>query len=412
MRDWNELYTRYLNKQCSEEEVRMLLEHFRLEGAASELLSRIQTELARTNIPERDTPEVSAAFRRIHHQLTKQINSETDESPKVRRFRWIPYAAAVILAVGVGMLGLEYGQRNQQHFFDATDIGPGGNKATLTLADGRIVNLSPGHDGIIVGDEVTYGDGRLVVGFDSGITAGEAKGTGNIQLLLLTTPRGGTYKVVLSDGTKVWLNSASTLRYPSRFVGNERVVELEGEAYFEVSKQTQQTTNDLAMQTKPTQSQNMPFRVKSKGQTVEVLGTQFNVSAYPDDREMKTTLVEGHVRVMLASDSKSSFSLRPGQQTIVRGSAVDIQHVDVTTFVAWKEGLFSFNETELQTVMNQLSRWYDVEINYHGDIPPTYYYGAISRNENLASVLNLLKESGLNFKVAKENGTNKLVVLP
>src|SRR5690606_7907066 len=240
-------------------------------------------------------------------------------------------------------------------------------------------------------------NGQLAMGNDD--TPESSSSTINHQL---STPKGGTYQITLADGTNVWLNSESTLKYPTRFWGNERVVELEGEAYFEVTAQTAgvRTPNQV------------PFRVISKGQTVEVLGTQFNISAYADEAEIKTTLVEGRVKVNADESPFESLLLVPGEQAILAGTVMQKQQVDVEQFIAWKDGLFSFKETELHAVMRQLSRWYDVTIAYQDNVPTTHYYGAISRNESLAGVLELLQQSGLNFKIEQVDGTHKLTVLP
>src|SRR5690606_11646560 len=159
------------------------------------------------------------------------------------------------------------------------------NRATLTLADGRVVNLSQSQSGIIVGDGITYLDGSTVFGQGAGSTEQGTRHKGvTTDNLQLTTPKGGTYQITLADGTKVWLNSASTLRYPSRFDGDERIVEMEGEAYFEVAPFSSKSPR--------------PFLVKTENQTLKVLGTHFNVSAYADEEETKTTLVEGAVQIV------------------------------------------------------------------------------------------------------------------
>src|SRR5690606_5790464 len=160
-----------------------------------------------------------------------------------------------------------------------------------------------------------------------------------VQIYKLTTPKGGTYQVALPDGTKVWLNADSELKYPNQFTGKERIVELKGEAYFDVRNLKNST----------------PFKVVSKGQTVEVLGTQFNVSAYPDEDEIQTTPVEGSVQI--AADGRDQImQLKPGEQGRLTGTRFRKEEVDISAFVAWKDDLFSFSENELRAVMNKLSR--------------------------------------------------------
>src|SRR5690606_2812567 len=388
MRDWNELYTRYLRKQCSPEEIRLLMEHFRVAVNDSELQSRISAELANTDIPLIDTPETTAALGRIQHQLMEHVSGrELNAAPRVRWMRWLPYAAALLITGPVGMWFLRNNQVADHDVVavNAADIGPGGNRATLTLADGSTVDLSEAQSGIIVGEGINYTDGSAVLGEHVNEEAAEPMGgmLARPAVHVLTTPKGGTYQITLSDGTNVWLNSASTLKYPARFEENERVVELEGEAYFEVTAQT------AGMRS----SNRVPFRVISKGQTVEVLGTQFNISAYADEPAIKTTLVEGRVKVEAGESPFKGLLLEPGEQAILTGTVMQKQQVDVEQFIAWKDGLFSFRETELHAVMSQLSRWYDVTIAYQDNVPTTHYYGAISRNESLAGVLDLLQQS-------------------
>src|SRR5690606_22741368 len=220
----------------------------------------------------------------------------------------------------------------------------------------------------------------------------------------LTTPKGGTYRLTLSDGTNVWLNAASTLRYPAKFTGTERMVELEGEAYFEVSRLTR--GSDIRV----------PFRVVSKGQTVEVLGTEFNITAYADEDAVRTTLVEGSVQVVsdgaIETQRPQPVTLRPGQQSVVSPDGTQINSVDVSMFTAWKDGLFSFRETEMSDAMRQLARWYNVDVVYEGAVPETYFFGNIRRDKSLAHALAILKKSGINFRITKMGDRSSIVVLP
>ncbi|PPL01454.1 FecR family protein [Parapedobacter indicus] len=388
MQDLNDLYTRYLNKQCSPEEVRMLLAHFHLTGESSSLRPRILRELAKSNIAKENPPEVDAALKRIHHRLINDISTSMPSRSKTKWTYGIAVAAAVLLFMLIGIWFFTiYTVDRSPAIVNTVDIAPGGNKATLAMENGNTIDLSEVQDGIVIGREITYLDGTPVQNRQATGATHES-----VSQLILTTPKGGTYRVTLSDGTNVWLNASSTLKYPSRFAESERIVKLEGEAYFDVSK-------------------GVPFKVVSSGQTVEVLGTQFNVSAYPDEQQVQTTLVEGIVQVAAESQCLS-MRLLPGEQSTLIDAHLKKNRADIASVIAWKEGLFSFNETELRVVMNQLSRWYDVTVEYQGTIPVTYYYGAISRQESLANVLDLLRQSGLNFKIDKTGGTNKVVVLP
>jgi ferric-dicitrate binding protein FerR (iron transport regulator) len=186
--------------------------------------------------------------------------------------------------------------------------------------------------------------------------------------------------VELPDGTKVWLNSSSSLTYPVSFTGKERRVELTGEAYFEVAKNA-----------------SSPFFVKTSGQTVKVLGTHFNINSYEDERSVKTTLLEGSV-VIINNAGKQTANLKPGQQSVNKAASFDIiDNADIDEAIAWKNGKFLFRNTDLQTVMRQLSRWYDVDVEYQGAIAMRHYRGKISRNVPVSQVFEILKTSGINF---------------
>lgn len=311
-------------------------------------------------------------------------------------------AAAMILAALAGTWVFleqgsrinEQGQRSKEQGLAAADIAPGDNRATLTLADGRMVDLSPEQSGIIVGDGITYLDGSSVLSEQvNKLTSEQADKAEqndkltNSQVHNLTTPKGGTYSITLPDGTKVWLNAASTLKYPSRFSGDERIVELEGEAFFEVRKTGSPEDGKSG-------SQKIPFKVITNGQTVEVLGTKFNISAYPDEQEVKTTLVEGKVRVKAAAIGVAIRNtqytiLSPKEQAITREAHTIIQQVDVQQFTAWRGGTFRFDDTPLVDIMRQVSRWYDVEVDY-SQLPDKRITGVVSRGERLSAVLRAL----------------------
>ncbi len=337
----------------------------------------------------------AASIGRMQQRIVKGIASKAKPDRKINRvIRWIPYAAALLIVVSIGTRVYFSDSTKGPDIVHAVDIEPGGNRATLTLADGRIINLNAEQSGIIVGDEIQYLDGTAVLG---GLVNDKS-----INALQLTTPKGGQYQITLADGTKVWLNSASILRYPSRFTGSERVVELEGEAYFDVSEQVNEGEMGAVL--------SVPFRVVSKGQQVEVLGTQFNVSAYDDDKEIRTTLVEGKVQVV--AKAQNPVTLFPGEQSILTNNTVTKRKVNIAAYTSWKDGVFYFDETSLYRAMSQLSRWYDVAIVYEDhNVPESHFYGEISKQKPLSEVLEILQEGGVRFEVAKDGKLNKLIVL-
>ncbi|WP_316816356.1 FecR family protein [Pedobacter nyackensis] len=278
------------------------------------------------------------------------------------------------------------------------DVGPGKSGAILTLSNGKKIVLDSLNEGLVStqnGASIVLKQNEVV--YDSSVEAQE-----EVTYNTITIPRGRQFRLVLADGTKVWLNSASSLKYPTVFTGKKRNVEISGEAYFEVAKNV-----------------NMPFNVKINNQTaVEVLGTSFNISAYADEETIYTTLLEGKVRLLqqhiAGENSKREAILAPGEQAqvlaaeIQKGSIKVIQ-TDVEQVMAWKNGLFNFNEKKLKEVMNQLSRWYDIDVVYEEGVPDIEFWGEMSRSLNLSQVLHLLKKTGVNFKIEKDR---KLSVLP
>lgn len=250
-------------------------------------------------------------------------------------------------------------------------IYPGGNHAVLKLASGQQIALNSQQPGIVVkGKKVLYKNGNEVTTASVGI-----------QYMQLMTPKGGQYQITLPDGTQVWLNSATKLTYPDHFEGANRQVELDGEAYFAVAKATQ------------------PFIVKSRGQEVRVLGTEFNIMAYADEAFIQTALVTGAVKV-------NETLLKPGFEAHFSNESIDVVPSDLKVVTAWKNGLFYFKDASLQTVMNQLQRWYDIEVTYQSERKGDEFNGQIPRDKPLEKVLEILKLSGINFKM---NGRQLIV---
>src|SRR5690606_290178 len=206
------------------------------------------------------------------------------------------------------------------------------------------------------------------------------------QMQTLTVPHGGTYQLTLPDGTNVWLNAASTLKYPGRFDDNERVVELEGEAYFSVSKIENKRTGKT-----------IPFKVLSAGQVVQVLGTEFNVLAYPDEPEVKTTLVEGSVRIGTLPGNASVVLLPGEQSTVSTQGVVKKAKVSLKKEIAWKSDVFYFEKTSFAELMRQAGRWYGIEIRYTGDVPRASFSGVMSRRVSLKTLIEFLGESTAKF---------------
>jgi len=300
---------------------------------------------------------------------------------KVRTMPWKwAAAAAVLLLAGIYFWNQQKPLIKQTAVAElVNDVKPGTNKAILTLGDGSTVTLDSTGNKVIgqgihqTGGQLEYGD-QAAVSFNT-----------------LTTPKGGQFQITLADGTKIWLNAASSLRYPTAFVGGTRKVEVTGEAYFEVAKNAA-----------------MPFVVQINPQTaVEVLGTSFNINAYTNEASIKTTLLEGAIGIR----SHEQFRLlSPGQQAQVnsQGEISLVEKADLDEALAWKHDIFYFRNADLQTVMRQLERWYDVEISYSGKIPARRFQGEIQRNLNLSDVLEGLKNTEINFSIEGR----KIIVQP
>ncbi|MBE8721551.1 FecR family protein [Sphingobacterium pedocola] len=405
MINYKELYTRFLNCQCSKEEAKLLLEHFRSEEGDMELVALIESRLAE----ETDITELAAEDQQIISLIGRRIEKVTQRRyPRLKR--WLPYVAAVLLA-GITLSGLLWGTYISSYFMNerpidvaSDDILPGGNRATLHLGDGQVIALNEDQNKIILGeDHITYGNGAIPV-----FGQHEFRSSSFSDTLTLTTPRGGTYQVTLPDGSNIWLNANTTLKYPTRFRQEQRVVFLEGEAFFEVAAQfSRQSMHKYRI----------PFKVISHGQEVEVLGTKFNISAYKENMHMQTTLTEGKVRIGIHSSRPVSSSptknvmLMPGQQAVVYDQAIEVKNVDTEPYIAWKDGFFHFDHVLPKVAISELARWYDLDVTYEGSVPEVRIFGIVSRDKPLHAVLKSLEKSGLAFKLVRSSGRNKLIIL-
>ncbi|SEN02148.1 FecR family protein [bacterium A37T11] len=268
------------------------------------------------------------------------------------------------------------------------EISPGYNQATLTLSNGTKIILDSAKSGIQVGGkDFHYNDGTKIETKD--VVSSAAL---NEQYAILATPRGGQYQVILNDGTKVWLNAASTLRYPREFGNDKRTVELDGEAYFIISDELKKA--------------NRSFTVKTKGQEIQVLGTTFNISCFSDEKQAVTTLVSGNVQVTVAGSQKSLILL-PGEQAITHGNDISKHQVDPFYATAWKDGLIAFRKEPLENIMDKVMRWYNVTVRYEGGIEKHSFSGVVSRYENISKLLATLSKTGeINYQI--EEGVIKL----
>jgi ferric-dicitrate binding protein FerR (iron transport regulator) len=369
--EWTEedkrLLSAYLQQDSTEELKEMMQEHFNKEVHDPSGLD--------TSISER-------LLQNIHSKIAIEQKNNT----AVIKL-WTVRIAAACFLVGILTIGVYLFNRKPINKTGSTesiaglqnnDAAPGGNKAVLTLSNGAQIVLDTAANGILIQQGNTK-----VLKLNDGQLAYQSTNSEQAEVLYntITTPRGGQYKITLDDGTIVWLNAASSVRYPIFFTGKQRKVEISGEAYFEVAKNA-----------------SMPFVVNAKGMEVEVLGTHFNVNSYSDEPSVKATLLEGSVKITTPA---KSVIITPGQQAqlLQSGGIKILNNVDVEEVVAWKNGIFQFNNASLESVMRQLARWYDIDIEFEGNVPAVKLGGEISRNSNLSQVLQILNYSGVKFKI-------------
>lgn len=328
---------------------------------------------------------------RLKHRIQKSIGIGV---PKKRRL-FIPRvaaAAAVVMVVfGAWLYSSRYFVNSKAvSVIYANDIAPGKNAATLTLASGEVINLSDKKTGVVIdASSLKYSDGGNVEGIELRVAnLNKDRGAGKGDLTV-RTPMGGTYQVVLPDGTKVWLNAASKISFPFKFSGAERRILLSGEAYFEVA------TSYTSLQGRQTKQS---FIVESRGQEIQVLGTHFNVKSYDDEAAVKTTLLEGSIK--LSSSKGHEEILKPGEQAINNGS-IKVDKADLEEAIAWKNGSIVFRDKALSEIMQDLSRWYDVTVVYAADAPKYFTFsGAVSRTRNISAVLEGMQTTrSVKFKI-------------
>ncbi|KRT16588.1 hypothetical protein ASU31_07145 [Pedobacter ginsenosidimutans] len=309
-------------------------------------------------------------------------------SPKRILLRSLKWAAAAVVFIVFSFTAYLSLQKKKEHVF-ATDVAPGKNKAILTLADGKKISLSDAMNGDVAkeaGFSITKtADGQLVYN-----VAG-SESTNDTRLNTISTPNGGEWQIQLPDGSTVWLNAASSIQYSLNIgAAKQRVVKLDGEAYFEVAKNATH-----------------PFIVETDKQSVEVLGTHFNINSYKDELVTKTTLLEGSVRVSHKSTNESEI-LKPGEQSLVSISGIDIKEVNVDESIAWKNGYFMFDNERQESILRKVARWYNVEVEYaDADAKNVMYYGTVSRFEKISKVLTKLEQTG---QVRFDIKANKIIV--
>jgi transmembrane sensor len=373
--NFHKLLDKYIAGEASLEEEQRLLNFYGSFKSSSEIES---------------IPGMKNLKDKIFDKISDKITPEEDYSRSFNLYylKSFSIAAMILLTITTGIYF--YSNRTiqvEEQFVEINvknDILPGNNKAILTLANGSKISLDDAANGLLASEgniaitktengEIVYEKNNLEKNNDI---------LNHAAINTIQTPKGGKFQVRLPDGSKVWLNSASTLSYPTAFTGSERKVKLKGEAYFEIAS-----------------NKKIPFRVESDGQIVEVLGTHFNINSYDDEDFTKTTLLEGSVKVILHSKSDvlgKTRMLKPGEQSLTNSSqsGIRIENADTEKAVAWKNGYFKFKNTPIQQIMREVERWYDVELVYEGTMPTDEFTGFISNEVNISGVLKILEQSG------------------
>lgn len=373
---FKELLKRYLANQCSSAE-RAVVENWYNQHTIEKAERLTAAEY-----------EEDIAF--IHNHL---------EQSEIQQKKWILWpriavAATVLLTMGLSIYYYIPGKQNSSYANrSVTDVKAGTDKAMLTLADGSKISLTDVKTGEIAvqsGLKISKsGDGQIIY---SSVPLETKKGNlKQPQFNTIETPRGGKFQILLPDGSMVWLDAASSLKYPVEFTGAERKVELTGQAYFEVAK-----------------SKGKSFKVISGKQELEVLGTHFNINAYTNQSNILTTLLEGSVRLSV-KDNEGSALLKPGQQSSLAAADFQIKQIDVEDAIAWKNGFFAFDRDDVPTVLHKLERWYDVDIIMEGDFDQIKIGGTISRSKSLAEVLRVLQ---LTRKIKFKSEGRRIVAMP
>lgn len=382
----------------SAEEAQLLLERFR-EGIATPeeeaLVEKWFAHLAATGNSSVEVPQMEAMSEAMRSAIFSAIVPEATKAATVPiwRKKGLKYAAAALFFVAsAATYFILTSQKRElktitEYPANLHDIEPGGNIVILTLGDGSSVILDSVANGLIT----QQGNTTITKLRDGSISYVETnKDPAKALINTMTTPRGGQYQLTLPDNTKVWLNASSSISFPTHFGGTDRRVTISGEIYFEVAE-----------------NKNQPFIVQINNQaSIEVLGTRFNVKCYNDEPNIKATLVEGAVRVW---NNSKTIVLTPGQQAVVEADDIAIiKNADIDHTLAWKHGFFNFKKADIQRVMLELSRWYNIEVTFQGAIPVRKFSGEMDRGLTLRQVLKILKQSDVNYTLEG----NRLIIRP
>lgn len=369
-----------------QQSLKQLLEKYHQGNCTPDELALLESWYMQLNEDVREPlsePELDEARQKVWAAL----DAETAPGKTYKMWPKLAAAASILLFLSFGAyLFMKQAKPVKQRQALIHDIAPGSNKAFITLANGKTITLT----GIANGTLANQGSTHInATSAGSVAYVGGTNDAAATAFNTLSTPRGGQYALVLSDGTKVWLDAASSITYPVAFTGDKRAVTIKGQVYFEVAHNAAK-----------------PFIVTANNQTVEVLGTHFNINAYTDEPAVTTTLLEGRIKITAKSGSKI---LNPGNQArITDGQLAVIENADIDEVIAWHKGLFKFKEADITEVMRQLSRWYDVDVTYEGTVPNTKFSGELYRNISALKVSDVLSYEKIHFRIDGK----KIIVTP
>ncbi|WP_199118150.1 FecR family protein [Pedobacter sp. ASV28] len=367
----NELFQKYIAKTISREEYIELFAYINDPDTKERVLSFMDEHNKQV---QSDVQVHEIDWDAMYANITQQKSRMVTKYTAIWKYA---VAAMLFLIGGFTLLHISSSKENSKKVALSyrNDVVPGGNKATLTLADGSKIILDQHAKGELAseGDIMIERDhnGQVVYRVKNSDTKDEIQ-----KINTLSTPAGGVFSVVLSDGSKVWLNASSAIRFPAAFAKDDRRVEIKGEAYFEIAK-----------------DKTRPFYVLNGSSEIKVLGTHFNVMAYPDEYRSELTLLEGSVQF---SKNGHSEILKPGMQILYTENTKETKQVEanIEEVMAWKNDLFVFNNTNIDEIMKDLTRWYNVQVKYEGDKPDISFTGVIPRNSNVSKVLKALESTG------------------
>lgn len=368
------------------------LEHY-VEGTATPLEQAAVEKWYNSIEADQDIETTGTQKERIYQKVVAVLNKDFRQGKVVSFKNWMRYAAAIIIIAATGFFLVQVIKKEKESPVaqNKSSIKPGTNRASLQLADGRVIYL----DSLAEGAVAVQGNMQIVKLKNGEIVykptaSGEEDGT--VHYNSINTPVGGQYQVMLPDGSKAYLNSISSIKFPTRFTGNERKVHITGEVYLEVTRSK------------------TPFVVDVAGhQKITVLGTQFNVNAYPDEEAIATTLIEGSVKLQ-NNESGAVTKIKPGQQVRLKGAVTNtLDHVDVDHITAWRKGYFSFNQTPMPEIMRQLSRWYGAKITIDPQVVNETFTGKIPRNADVEKLLRIFEKTNV-FRCQIKG--NQISILP